>query len=1251
MSGISTSKKTIEHVHHNTVLQDVNSPTHPPHIWPEHWNELVDGSGIDPGIARINFESISGQDVIEFLAGKKLENVGAHGKQYVTAETGRILARYEGPAAGGWRDCGLDPLDNFEPSDYGRFKADTPRTPMQKLDSGQWVEGDKPAKYEPPAGVPFRIFWPHITITAGYNIAAAIGETDEFLERFGLGKTAGFGTDAEGEENKADLGIRYFDPNRLNRRAKRASNAGTAGDSQTGVAEARDLGLRAGRNPGQNNNREDGRRGQHFTVGGFSPEANTPIENKSGTGIKSTTQIPVSLHRKEASHSPIAGRDEECVGFWQWYLSLPVKKTPFVITEGSKKAGALISSGIAAVALPGIAMWHRKGEQELHPDLAPICTKNRPITIAFDQDKKIKTIHNVGWQIIKFGEALETAKCTVRVATWPQEFGKGADDVLVSQGPDVIRVLVQGAEKFGGWRKSFRTTNALGMLAASRQVSIPPERETHGTYLPPLPSITAGTIHVVDATMNTGKTYRIGRDWVQTALSQGIRIIALSPLNALGKQTAADWGIFHIHDQLKAEDKKEFWEEVRKRPGMVLCPDSIGKLPQWFFDGPVLLVVDEGNQVTHHICQGETLKSRYGVVLPQIEEVAKHAIQSGGGIVLSEDGIPNRAIKFWKSISGTKAKTRYFRHRKEGAPWPTTVYTGAVSGFRAKLLARLEQSEPLFFVSSSQRECKRLERIAQSMGKRAFRIDSETNEGGAYEQFFAEPDAWISSTRPDVLILSPSGKSGLSIQGKVTAETAYFREVWGYFPALDTDTHMQQLGRYRPSVPRHIYCPPFIAGTADEQLGSRKRIKQQLTGNIHQIAKLFALQANDRKSTALESAVHEYLAEALYISGIQKGIAQSALIARLEDSGHKVSIENLEGDKAAAQTWKVFREMIWAEESEQFAAIEIEDGQTVDWAWATLDSMESTYESRLAARKVLWRDSFPGINFDNPMMCYEALFRDYGKMRRGVQLLARVENLEAAKEQDAATAQAVLDSPVRSGHRVPRNYAKALLLERIGILSLISEESWSNSDDRAIKVWEKCTGYSYKEWISWKDAGAKATKKPELKGKGFAQTIYYWLRLQANPTQTPVDICNKLIRKFGLTVKSSKRPGGGNTRDRIYSITDLDNPFRQQLLDAARIKFSGDASTTRKVEDCPHIQIMDAPIQSPTIEVSGSGREATEVPNLSESDWLDMRDLLKTACMAGADAVEEIRKTFLELFGRDFWVQLCRMPDSGGLAT
>ena len=53
--------------------------------------------------------------------------------------------------------------------------------------------------------------------------------------------------------------------------------------------------------------------------------------------------------------------------FWQ-----VVKRCclPIALTEGLKKALALIAHGIPAMALRGITQWHQKGTKTLHPAIA-----------------------------------------------------------------------------------------------------------------------------------------------------------------------------------------------------------------------------------------------------------------------------------------------------------------------------------------------------------------------------------------------------------------------------------------------------------------------------------------------------------------------------------------------------------------------------------------------------------------------------------------------------------------------------------------------------------------------------------------------------------------------------------------------------------------------------------------------------------------------------------------------------------------
>ena len=854
--------------------------------------------------------------------------------------------------------------------------------------------------------------------------------------------------------------------------------------------------------------------------------------------------------------------------FWDWVLAT---NQPIAITEGLKKALALTAHGIPAIAIRGITQWHLKGISELHPEIAKFATKGRKIYIVFDQDTKLKTIANVRKQVRKLGNELEDKGCKVFVPAWPASEGKGVDDCLFAQGDNAqswLDGVLKNAFTLKLYKRNGQIIAALNTIKRYNSLSFPIERDTEGEYMPDLTTITPGAIHVVTANMNSGKTVRIGADWVQPTLVQstlndGWHVLVLAPLNSLGQQTAKDWGIEHIHNQgTNTSDQRQFWEAVRERPAVVLCPDSINKIPQWFWDKPVLLVLDEANQVTKHIGQGDTLKSRYSPVLEAIESAAKHAIASGGAIVLSEDGIPDRCVKFWQAISGATA-VRCFRHQKQGIPWEVTVYDGHQSGFRSILLARIQMGRKILFVTSSQREAKRLERIineqcqvvdtATDDGTRCtvkvVRIDSETNEGGAYKLFFENPNQWLKLNQPDVLILSPSAKSGVSIEGGVSAENAYFSQVWGYFPSLDTDTHMQLLGRYRPPVPRYIFAPKFILGNADEGQYSPHAARKRLEGNLANVAKLFNLNDENRDQSVIESAILDYLSESAVVSGSQKAIAQVALIDRLESAGHTVSLVQAASNKDISDIWKQAQEDIWQDEALEIANGVIEDCHTPEWAHRTLDSMEATRADRLLAHKVLWRDEFPGVLFEDQAEVYEAITKDYGMMRRGVLLQARAQNLDAVKESDRTTAEQILSGKVRAGHRLPKNYIKAWMIEWLGVLALLDGKSYSNSDRRCIAI------------------KAKALR--------FADEIGYWFRLQIKASQSPVEICNKLLRKLGLKAEAISRPGRrGEQCDRIYAIPDLNNPLRKRLLESACSKLSSPVSTICNKNTDP-IQIMD----------------------------------------------------------------------------
>ncbi|MFN7230187.1 MAG: DUF3854 domain-containing protein [Synechococcaceae cyanobacterium] len=131
--------------------------------WPRHLAEWIDGSACHPALAAANVVSLQGLEVVEALAGDRLDALGGHATQYATKAVRRLLAPLEPIAeVGGWWCSGLDPLANWAPMAWGCLKPDAPRWDATK---------DKPRKYEHPTGTDARCFWLRVPAAVALLVA------------------------------------------------------------------------------------------------------------------------------------------------------------------------------------------------------------------------------------------------------------------------------------------------------------------------------------------------------------------------------------------------------------------------------------------------------------------------------------------------------------------------------------------------------------------------------------------------------------------------------------------------------------------------------------------------------------------------------------------------------------------------------------------------------------------------------------------------------------------------------------------------------------------------------------------------------------------------------------------------------------------------------------------------------------------------------------------------------------------------
>lgn len=132
--------------------------------------------------------------------------------------------------------------------------------------------------------------------------------------------------------------------------------------------------------------------------------------------------------------------------FWDWVQQN--RQIPLCVTEGAKKAGALLSANQVAIALPGINAGYRTNELDkcLIPQIEIFCQRWREIIFFFDQEKKWKTYQAVILAVKNFGRLLEEKGCEIFICTWNAKDGKGIDDLIANKGVEEFEKIYQSRQ-------------------------------------------------------------------------------------------------------------------------------------------------------------------------------------------------------------------------------------------------------------------------------------------------------------------------------------------------------------------------------------------------------------------------------------------------------------------------------------------------------------------------------------------------------------------------------------------------------------------------------------------------------------------------------------------------------------------------------------------------------------------------------------------------------------------------------------
>ena len=515
-------------------------------------------------------------------------------------------------------------------------------------------------------------------------------------------------------------------------------------------------------------------------------------------------RIPLHIWDRVASrygikryHSPLALRltaRTQPVNFWSWVQSRT--EIPVILTEGEKKAGALLSQGYAAISLPGIwgGRQPKDPEKKLHHDLLPLAQQGRTFIILFDYDSKQSTREAVYKATLATAEAIEAAGASCKVALLPGP-EKGVDDFINERGDSAsghLSRIINNAHTVEEYKW-------IGNPADDELIKYAPDTALCVPYLPNAKEINLnkpGLISIKSG-MATGKTSKVKNyrrsNSKERFLVIGHRITLLRELSQRSKLNT------NLYSELPAG-------QLDKVDSLSITIDSLHKL-KTAGNRYDCIFLDEARQVMNHALSATTCEQHRQEILMTL----MYFIRSAKRVIIADAHLDDNTIDFFHAMRPIGEAPLIIKNDYKSPSRDVYYYQGNDSSVLvAKLIAAIKQGKRVMVVSDSKKTILKLEailtkKLAHYSGKEKkiiWSIHAE-NSGSPENQHFINN---ISSAVEDVdvLLASPSLCTGVDIQGD------RFDEVYGVFNAvsLSATDCLQALHRYRKSVPLHIWVAP-----------------------------------------------------------------------------------------------------------------------------------------------------------------------------------------------------------------------------------------------------------------------------------------------------------------------------------------------------------------------------------------------------------------------------------------------------------
>jgi hypothetical protein len=566
---------------------------------------------------------------------------------------------------------------------------------------------------------------------------------------------------------------------------------------------------------------------------------------------------------------------------------------PILIVEGVKKAGALISLGYDAIALPGVfngrrVMRDSAGKiwsETLIPELAFFAQAGRPFYFCFDHDAKANTHQNVNLAIATTGRLLQQSGCSVSVITLPGP-EKGVDDFIVARGSSAFAEAFTQAQTFNLWQWQWQRAQEL------KQTPNLSVRQTEFRPWQASTDIPNSGILVLSSPKGTGKTKAI----VERIQSDD-RVIALGHRIALMRNLCDRMGLDY------RSDLDEFKGQALNASGLThrvgLCVDSLGRInPEEFRDG--IVVIDEFMQVLRHLLLSDTCdkNGKRPLLLARFQEV----IRAAKLIILADADAADIGINYIRNLRNQSTPIYLIQNTYRPESFPVKFLQNSNENLIIdQILKDLNAGKRLFIATDS---ISTSEALNEVMGQnqhqpKGLLINSKTSSDPDQRAFITDPNQEIEHY--DWIIATPSLTTGVSI------ETPHIDVVYGLFYGVITDGDAAQaLNRIRDNVPRILWCAK--QGKNFHKLSSSTKpniIHQQLKTKVDMTTAMLRLSLGHSELLSQE-LMAQLWQDSPHVQAFTQLVAQTneslwslrdRLQARLASEGSQVTLETIESEE------------------------------------------------------------------------------------------------------------------------------------------------------------------------------------------------------------------------------------------------------------------------------------------------------------------------------------------------------------------